>query len=164
MSPAAWPQGYPLRSTSFRSFVPRPVRYSSHRADVHRLNSKGGVIMTNLRALVGAGFLLGVMGFVVSVPLGGPLSSVLVRPTQSRSARVDYTCRKVGWFRRRFCPEPHTKGSRISLWRSRSNVGPKVAMCPPLKSCLERGVTGNACPARFELAGNDPTPQPGGVA
>ena len=26
--------------------------------------------MTNLRALVGAGFLLGVMGFVVSVPLG----------------------------------------------------------------------------------------------
>jgi hypothetical protein len=30
----------------------------------------GGVIMTTLRALVGACFLLGVMGFVVSVPLG----------------------------------------------------------------------------------------------
>jgi len=30
----------------------------------------GGVIMTNLRALVGACFLLAVMGIVVSVPLG----------------------------------------------------------------------------------------------
>jgi hypothetical protein len=31
---------------------------------------QGGAIMTTLRALVGACFLLGVMGFVVSVPLG----------------------------------------------------------------------------------------------
>ena len=31
---------------------------------------EGGIIMTDLRALVGACFLLAVMGFVVSVPLG----------------------------------------------------------------------------------------------
>ena len=65
------PRLSPLRSTSFGSFTLPPVRYSSHRAQLHRLNSKeGGVIMTDLRALVGAGFLLAVMGFVVSIPLG----------------------------------------------------------------------------------------------
>jgi hypothetical protein len=49
-----------------------------------------GVIMTDLRALVGACFLLAVMGTVVSVPFGWAISSVLARPTQ-RSSRADHT-------------------------------------------------------------------------
>jgi hypothetical protein len=36
----------------------------------YRLNCKGGVIMTRLRALVGACFLLAVIGTVVAVPIG----------------------------------------------------------------------------------------------
>jgi hypothetical protein len=37
---AEWPGLSLLRGTSFGSFAPRPVRYSSHRADIHRLNGK----------------------------------------------------------------------------------------------------------------------------
>jgi hypothetical protein len=87
--------------------------------------------MTHLRALVGAAFLLSVMGFVVSVPLGWDLvlvaarksisstpmqplpsnlrfSRVLARPTEKRSSRADHTSGKKSWCRRRFCHVPHT--------------------------------------------------------
>jgi hypothetical protein len=37
---------------------------------IHRLTSKEVVIMTTLRALVGASFLLAVSGIVVALPLG----------------------------------------------------------------------------------------------
>jgi hypothetical protein len=51
----------------FRS-TPRALFFSQNWRSQAEL--QGGVIMTNLRALVGAGFLLAVMGIVVSVPLG----------------------------------------------------------------------------------------------
>lgn len=49
-------------------------------------------------------------------------SLVLTRPTLRRSSRDDHPSGKMSWCRRRYCHEPHTRGSRISLQRSRSNL------------------------------------------
>ena len=77
--------------------------------------------MTDLRALVGAGFLLAVMGMVVVAPLvGGPLSSDLVRLSQRRSSRPDRIRGKTNWSRSRFFHAPRTRGSSTKLWRSSS--------------------------------------------
>ena len=71
MAIAEWPQSYPsFRSTPFGSFAPRLVPLFFSQSGRSQAELPGGVIMTNLRALVGAGFLLAVMGIVVSVPLG----------------------------------------------------------------------------------------------
>jgi hypothetical protein len=54
----------------FRVFRPTPVPLFFSQSGRSQAELPGGVIMTNLRALVGACFLLAVMGVVVSVPLG----------------------------------------------------------------------------------------------
>ena len=68
------PQGHPpLRSTSFESFATHHVPIFFSQSGRAQAEWQGGVIMTNLRALVGACFLLAVMAFVVFVPLGWAL-------------------------------------------------------------------------------------------
>jgi hypothetical protein len=54
--------------TSAYARCPAPILFSQSGRSLAEW--QGGVIMTNLRALVGAGFLLAVIVFVVSVPLG----------------------------------------------------------------------------------------------
>jgi hypothetical protein len=59
--PAEWPPDSPLlRSTSFWSFAPRPLPLFFSQSGHSQAELQGGVIMTHLRALVGAGFLLAV--------------------------------------------------------------------------------------------------------
>jgi hypothetical protein len=63
------PRLSPLRGNSLRSCVPRPVPILFAQSGRSLAEWQGGVILTNPRVLVGAGFLLAVIGFVVSVPL-----------------------------------------------------------------------------------------------
>jgi hypothetical protein len=69
---AEWSQGYPPPPPRYFLQVihpsPRAVFFSQ--SGRSQAEARGGVIMTDLRALVGACFLLAVMGFVVFVPLG----------------------------------------------------------------------------------------------
>jgi hypothetical protein len=58
----------PLRSTSFGSFAPYPVSLFFSQSGRSQAEWQGGVIMTTLRALVGAYSMVVFMGFVVSVP------------------------------------------------------------------------------------------------
>jgi hypothetical protein len=78
--------------------------------------------MTNLRALVGAGFLLAVMGIVVSVPLGWAIILGIGEAYTEKIIKGDHTGGKKSWCRRRFCHAPHTRGSGMSLWRSKSSL------------------------------------------
>lgn len=50
-----------------------PYRYSLYRAGSHTRSGKGGDLMTTLRARVGAGSMLVLLGFVVFVPFGWAL-------------------------------------------------------------------------------------------
>ena len=85
-------------------------------------STQGGVITTTLRALVAEAFCLPSWESWYPSRLVGPFSSVLARPTQRRSSRADHTSGKLSWCRRRFCHEPQTKGSHLSLWRRRNSL------------------------------------------
>jgi len=75
---AEWPQGYPPSEVLPSGLSLRtPCRYSFSQSGRSQAEWQGGVIMTTLRALVGASFLLAVMGLVVSVPLGWALVLVI---------------------------------------------------------------------------------------
>jgi hypothetical protein len=78
--------------------------------------------MTTLRALVAAGFLLAVMGIVVSVPLGWALLLGIGEANPEKTSRADHTSGRLSWCRRKSCHEPQTRGSRLSLWQSRNSL------------------------------------------
>ena len=67
------PKAIPPPGTSFGSFARRHVPIFFSQSGRAQAELQGGVSMTNLRALVGACFLLAVMGFDVFVPLGWAL-------------------------------------------------------------------------------------------
>jgi hypothetical protein len=67
------PHGYPSAVLLSGLLPPRPRVLCFSQSGQSQAEWQGGVIMTRLRALVGAGFLLAVIGTVVAVPLGWSL-------------------------------------------------------------------------------------------
>jgi hypothetical protein len=67
---AEWLQGYPPSEVLPSGLSPHAPCAILLTERTSQAELQGGVIMTNLRAFVGACFLLAVMGIVVSVPLG----------------------------------------------------------------------------------------------
>jgi hypothetical protein len=101
--------------------------------------------MTYLRVLVGAFFLLAVIGAVVSIPFGpGPVlaaaekADLVAINTDTGDELKALPCigdahsekiikgrpssERMSWCRRRSCHEPQTKGSHLSLWRRRNSL------------------------------------------
>jgi hypothetical protein len=101
--------------------------------------------MTYLRVLVGAFFLLAVIGAVVSIPFGpGPVLAAAEKADlldintatgdelkalpgigdahSEKSSRVVRTSGRMSWCRRRFFREQLTRGSNTRLWLSRNSL------------------------------------------